>query len=517
MFHVTLRDGESFEASMLRAGLKTKLVLALVALFLPIFVLLVVDFGITYEGQMERVLDGQMNSASFLASLVDFTLDGGVSLAQVIAQIPLVQSLNAETIYPILVTESNVRPQYDDIAIVDASGQGVVSVRLPPGTPVVNVADRPYFQEAMATGRPVVSNLVASRGTGNPVIVNAAPIPGPDARPIGVAIAALSAKFLEDRIASLALPSGQTVFLADRTGRVAFHLGGPGLELEGTDQSGCLPVASVLKGMSFRGTIRDALLGDERAVVAVSTPKHGWTVGVSTPTAQVRAAVLTPLTGRLAIYLGVMVAVVAVSVVLAQRILVAPLTMLIARLRAFGRGDLGQRIKLRTGDELDTVAQAFNRMADEVQARERELELRSLLLDAANESVFLHDSDLRILYVNRAACETHGYEKEELLAMGLLPLIAPQDAGLAEERVQALMDKGEITLEIDHIRRDGSVFPVELHSRVVELGGRELVLGVARDVTERKRAEQALHETTQRLQALVNASPLAINVIDLSR
>src|SRR3990172_7589139 len=95
---------------MLRVGLKTKLVLALVALFLPIFVLLAVDFGITYQGQMERVLDGQMNSANFLASLVDFTLDGGVSLAQVIAQIPPVQSMNADTIYPILVTESNVRP-----------------------------------------------------------------------------------------------------------------------------------------------------------------------------------------------------------------------------------------------------------------------------------------------------------------------------------------------------------------------------------------------------------------------
>src|SRR3989304_7197 len=129
-------------------------------------------------------------------------------------------------------------PQYDDIAVVDASGQGVVSVRNPPGTPTVNVADRPYFQEAMATGRPAVSNLVTSRATGNPIIVNAAPIPGPDERPIGVAIDSLSAKFLEDRIAPLALPSGQTVFLADPTGRVAFHLGGPGLELEGTDQSG---------------------------------------------------------------------------------------------------------------------------------------------------------------------------------------------------------------------------------------------------------------------------------------
>lgn len=430
---------------MPRIRLKSKLVLGLVALFLPIFVLLVVDFDITYEGQMDRVLDGQMNSANFLTSLVDVTLDGGISLTQVIAQMPPVRTLDADTIYPILVTELDVRPQYDDIAIVDTSGQGVVSVRNPPGTPTVNVADRPYFQEALTTGRPVVSNLLTSRATGNSIIVNAAPIAGPDGRPIGVAIASLSAKFLEDRIAPLALPSGHTVFLTDPAGRIAFHMGAPGVKLDETDHSDYAPIARALEGKPFRGTISDTLVGGERAVVAVPTPKYGWIVGVSTPTAEVRAGVLPPLLMRLAIYAGVMVAVLAVAVLLAQRVLVAPLTMLIRRLHALGRGDPGQRIELRTGDELEMVAGAFNRMAQAIEDREAQLrafvyiashDLRNPLTAIQAQSQYLHRK-----------LEKGGLADDAVIAQGIVTSTKRMNAIIQDLLDSARQETGQLEIE----------------------------------------------------------------------
>ncbi len=71
-------------------------------------------------------------------------------------------------------------------------------------------------------------------------------------------------------------------------------------------------------------------------------------------------------------------------------------------------------------------------------------------------------------------------------------LIAPDYAATREKILQDLLAQGEMTFESAHVRKDGSVMPVEIHARIIDLGERRLVLSVARDISERKRASQEI-------------------------
>ena len=123
---------------------------------------------------------------------------------------------------------------------------------------------------------------------------------------------------------------------------------------------------------------------------------------------------------------------------------------------------------------------------------EIELKLKEQLLDGASDSIFLHDLEGRFIYVNEAACRDRGYEREELRGQDVWALISPDYAATREKILQDLLAQGEMTFESAHVRKDGSLMPVEIHARIIDLGDRRLVLSVARDITDRKRASQEI-------------------------
>ena len=133
---------------------------------------------------------------------------------------------------------------------------------------------------------------------------------------------------------------------------------------------------------------------------------------------------------------------------------------------------------------------------------EEELRLRAQILDSATDSIFVHDADDNFVYVNEAACRTHGYSREEFMKMKLRQIVAlERTQGLNSDR-QELQKKGHIVVESAHLRKDGSIVPVEVHARTIKSGRRKLFLTVARDITERKRAEEALKQKMEELQAV---------------
>ncbi len=145
---------------------------------------------------------------------------------------------------------------------------------------------------------------------------------------------------------------------------------------------------------------------------------------------------------------------------------------------------------------------------------EEELKLRAQILDSATDSIFVHDGDDNFIYVNEAACRAHGYSREEFMKMKLPQLVAPERARpLALDR-QELLEKGHIVTESTHLRKDGSIMPVEVHARTIELSWGKLFLNVVRDITERKRAEAALRESQEFSSNLLENSPDPIFVVN---
>ena len=121
--------------------------------------------------------------------------------------------------------------------------------------------------------------------------------------------------------------------------------------------------------------------------------------------------------------------------------------------------------------------------------RDSEARFRTFV-DHATDALFLHDDQSIVLDVNRQACESLGYSRDELI--GKHP--REFDVGLDEQsmaQVTTRITAGEtVTFESLHQRKDGTVFTVEIRARRFQQGENRFRLSLVRDVTERKRAEQ---------------------------
>jgi PAS domain S-box-containing protein len=128
------------------------------------------------------------------------------------------------------------------------------------------------------------------------------------------------------------------------------------------------------------------------------------------------------------------------------------------------------------------------------------------LFENAGDAIFIHDLEGHFLEVNRVACERLGYSREELLQMSPMDIDSPEYAALVSARLEKLRQRGHVFFETEHVRRDGTVIPVELSSRVIEYAGNPAMLSIARDITERKQAEETLRESEERFRAVIEGS-----------
>lgn len=133
--------------------------------------------------------------------------------------------------------------------------------------------------------------------------------------------------------------------------------------------------------------------------------------------------------------------------------------------------------------------------------RESEYHYRTLF-DNAGDAIFIHNLTGRYLEVNRVACESLGYTHDEMLLMTPVSINAPDRIDEIPNRIAQLREKDHIFFETVYVRRDGTTFPVELNSRIIEYAGGPAVLSIARDITDRKRAEEALSRRLRQLALL---------------
>ncbi|HPR32148.1 MAG TPA: PAS domain S-box protein [Prolixibacteraceae bacterium] len=145
--------------------------------------------------------------------------------------------------------------------------------------------------------------------------------------------------------------------------------------------------------------------------------------------------------------------------------------------------------------------------------RESERSYRELI-DGMNETVWIIDFDGKLIDVNRTAIRELGYSKEELLSMGLFGI----DSSLNREKIVALahnMPVDQIQIfETRHRAKSGTIIPVEVYSSLINYHGNKAILSIARDITERKKAEEQISKERILLRTLIDHLPDAIYVKD---
>jgi len=120
----------------------------------------------------------------------------------------------------------------------------------------------------------------------------------------------------------------------------------------------------------------------------------------------------------------------------------------------------------------------------------------------ANDIILLLDEDWRIAGANDRAVQTYGYSREELLQMTIREIRDPATLPDLASHIRQLDLANGMIYETAHRRKDGSVFPVEVSAKKIEVEGKTFYQGIIRDITERKRAQEALLESEHRLKAL---------------
>lgn len=140
------------------------------------------------------------------------------------------------------------------------------------------------------------------------------------------------------------------------------------------------------------------------------------------------------------------------------------------------------------------------------------------LFNSAGDAIFIHDLDGKILEVNQVACERLGYDKKKILDMTLADIDRPKQSAAIPKRIEELHQRGHIFFETAHQHKNGTVIPIELSSRIIDYEGKPVALSIARDITERKLAEEERKQSFERLrQALeetVNALASAVEMRD---
>ena len=119
-----------------------------------------------------------------------------------------------------------------------------------------------------------------------------------------------------------------------------------------------------------------------------------------------------------------------------------------------------------------------------------ELVLRAKLLDLVTDPIYVSDFEGNFILVNEAACRSRGYRREELMGLNLQQLITPELARSRPQRLKELQDQGELVFESRGFRKDGSILPLEIHARVIDLQGRKVILSVARDISGLERTAE---------------------------
>ncbi|HTX92856.1 MAG TPA: PAS domain S-box protein [Anaerolineales bacterium] len=167
------------------------------------------------------------------------------------------------------------------------------------------------------------------------------------------------------------------------------------------------------------------------------------------------------------------------------------------------------------------VQDITERKLEESARRQSELLFRTLFELSPDAIVLIDPYDpevhSRIVDCNEAACRMNGYAREEMVGRPIdLVNAAPYDEAGQLAYLDRLYKERVLHLEVAHRRKDGAIFPVDVSTTMIQVGERELIIGIDRDVTERKQAEEKLRESQARFSKIFHASPVGINIFRLS-
>lgn len=503
-----------------------RLTLLMLAATLPLVGLLVLSAVADGRRVVDAARDRVVQIAHLAAEQQDDMVQETSSLLRVLARVPAVQKVGDAECDGLLGAVISDHPGISGLAVVQPDG--TVTCSSNPATRGMSVADRTYFQDALAsrsTTTVIMSAMMISRASGRPAMFFAAPLgrsPGQDV-PTGVVVAGLDLNWfarLSDGTSGLSDPLVQV--LDSRDGAVLAEA--PAAASRLGQRVPRYPVIEAFRASSGSGSLQAPDLdGVDRVFGFASLPGHAGAllVAIGLREADIRAAA----DQRFWVSLGIAFAATAFALLtawlIAKRTVLRPVAALVKAAALVGSGDLSARADIGRGAaaELSSLGTAFARMAGRLQARDgriaamqKEIAISEghhrLLAENVNDMIVRFSPEFRRTYVSPACRDLLGYEPEELIGTHPHGLMHPADWESLNQSLFGRLLAGDATARASFraMRKDGRYVWVEASYRRLDDGSG--FVAVMRDVSERKALEAQLEEANCRLRVLAREDGL---------
>ncbi len=125
------------------------------------------------------------------------------------------------------------------------------------------------------------------------------------------------------------------------------------------------------------------------------------------------------------------------------------------------------------------------------------------IFDGSRDAIFITGEDSRFVEINKAACSLSGYSREELLKMGIPDLHEESDLYAYKTYFHRIMSGEQITSEAKILRKDGRKVDTEFSNKRVKIGDKPYMHTTARDITERKRAQEKIKDALKEKEVML--------------
>ena len=130
-----------------------------------------------------------------------------------------------------------------------------------------------------------------------------------------------------------------------------------------------------------------------------------------------------------------------------------------------------------------------------------------LIFNSGRDAIAVHlmgkdGQPTNFIEVNDVACERLGYTREEMLKLSPQDIDAPDRSGQMPAIIEKLIKNKQVLFETEHVSKDGHRIPVEVSTVLFQMDDSQATMSVARDITERKRAEKTIRESEENFHSM---------------
>ncbi|MDQ5986256.1 MAG: Adaptive-response sensory-kinase SasA [Syntrophus sp. SKADARSKE-3] len=498
-------------------SIKSRLILLILSILIPNLAIQAYIHYDSYKTQRDNALRDNLESARAVAkafeSFVNDILHQELTIGLVITSS---QPSTQRDISRLLKT-SRYNAALRDFSWLDAKGKVIYSSN--PGMIGVDYGDRSYVPEIIDGREWVVSELVIAKTTGKPVFGISRGVRDSKGHLLGIVMASVIPEKLGSTL-SIKRSKGGGHALVDSKGMLVYRY--PVISTTWEERNWLKPFpefGEALKGKEVTKVVYAPFENKTRFVGFVPVPFIGWAASAGTREDDLTGPIISSVLNSALLFLTISLAAFLVAIAVSRRI-TGPVRKLRAHALAIGNGEMHRQEMTNPVSEFQELAEAFNTMADKVQAREADLrkseERLKLVMNTVPALISYIDKEFRYQRVNEGYRHWFGLSPYDMKGRHVQDVMGDEVWRVVQPYLQRAMDGETVKYEEHIFYKTGG--PRWISSTLVPdrdaTGSVAGLVALVMDISEHKQIEDELNKKTLELQSLFNNTNAGLVLFD---